>query len=116
MDFKRKIYQEMLNWKKQSSREKALVIEGMRQIGKSYIVEKFANAEYKNVYMFDFRKNIDHRNAFKGSFELDQFKKIINTLFKVPYDDNNAVLVFDEIGDSPDARAAIKYIIVLFMF
>ena len=110
MELKRKIYQKMLDWKNKGER-KALIIEGLRQIGKSYIVEKFAAAEYRRAYYFDFRKNQEHRDAFKGSFNLVNFKLIISTLFSTNYDENDAVLIFDEIGDSPDARAAIKYIL-----
>lgn len=111
MELKRKVYDKMLEWKKNPSRHKALIIEGLRQIGKSYIVEKFAKEQYDNAYFFDFRKNANHRDAFKGSFNLNDFKTVISVIFGRSYDDSNGVLVFDEIGDSPDARAAIKYII-----
>ena len=111
VNLRRKIYDEMLEWKKEQSRHKALVIEGLRQIGKTYIVEKFVESEYKDIYYFDFRKNEEHRNAFKSSFNLNEFKMIIVSLFNKEYDDKDAVLVFDEIGDCADARAAIKYIL-----
>lgn len=110
LDFKRKIYQQMLAWKEKRIR-KALVIEGLRQIGKSYIVERFAKENYENVYAFDFRKYESHRKMFAGSFDLKAFKEDLFILFNKKYDDHNAVLIFDEIGDSPDARAAIKYIL-----
>ena len=45
---KRKIYDKLLDWKKTSSRECALLIDGARRVGKSYIVEEFAKAEYKS--------------------------------------------------------------------
>ena len=54
MIFKRKIYEKLLDWKKNASGEKALMIEGARRIGKSTIVEEFAKAEYK---MTDDHKN-----------------------------------------------------------
>ena len=51
MEFKRKIYSQMMEWKKSKER-KALVIEGLRQIGKTYIVNKFAKENYKVVYWY----------------------------------------------------------------
>lgn len=110
MDLKRKIYTEISKWKSKGER-KALIIEGLRQIGKSYIVEKFAKENYSNVFLFDFRKYKAHRDIFKGEFDLNAFKEDLFVLFHKPFDDENAVLVFDEIGDSADARGAIKYIL-----
>ena len=110
MDFKRKIYDQMLEWKSRKPKQ-ALVIEGLRQIGKSYIVNKFALENYEHIYSFDFRQYESHRLAFKKSFSLNDFKDSLFIIFGEEYNDNNAVLVFDEIGDCPDARAAIKYIL-----
>ena len=111
MNLRRKIYDKMMQWKDEKKRHKALIIEGMRQIGKSYIVEKFAKEQYKKRIFFDFRSNVSHRDIFKGDFDLKTFKTNIVVLTGEEYDDSDAVLVFDEIGDSPDARAAIKYLI-----
>lgn len=110
MDFKRKIYDQMKQWKDRKPKQ-ALIIEGLRQVGKSYIVNKFAMDNYASVYSFDFRQYESHRLAFKNSFSLNDFKDALFVLFGKEYNDNNAVLVFDEIGDCPDARAAIKYIL-----
>ena len=46
--FKRKIYETLVNWKKNDSKECALLIDGARRVGKSFIVEEFAKAEYKS--------------------------------------------------------------------
>lgn len=110
MDLKRKIYDKMLEWKK-SNPKQALIIEGLRQVGKSYIVNKFALDNYDNVFYFDFRQHESHRLAFKNSFSLEDFKDSLFIIFGKEYNDKNAVLIFDEIGDCPDARAAIKYIL-----
>ena len=49
MVFKRKIYQKMLAWKRESQGETALLIEGARRVGKSTIVREFATMEYYHV-------------------------------------------------------------------
>ena len=51
---KRKIYQQLLDWKKKRNGEVALLVEGARRIGKSYIVEEFAKNEYESYILIDF--------------------------------------------------------------
>ena len=51
---KRKIYQQLLDWKKNRKGEVALLLEGARRIGKSYIVEEFAKNEYESYILIDF--------------------------------------------------------------
>ena len=53
---KRKIYQQLLDWKEKRNGEVALLIEGARRIGKSYIVEEFAKNEYELYILIDFNK------------------------------------------------------------
>ena len=50
---RRKIYQELLQWKQRNG-ESALLVQGARRVGKSYIVEAFAKAEYKSYILIDF--------------------------------------------------------------
>ena len=47
---KRKIYQQLLDWKGKRNGEVALLVEGARRIGKSYIVEEFGKNEYENIF------------------------------------------------------------------
>lgn len=53
---KRKIYNELLEWKQKFSTKEALLVEGARRIGKSYIVEEFARNEYRSYMLIDFSK------------------------------------------------------------
>ena len=52
--FKRKIYEKLLEWKRESDGETALLVEGARRVGKSTIVEEFAKREYKSYVFIDF--------------------------------------------------------------
>ena len=54
MEIKRKAYSSLLEWKNRKN-HKPLIVEGLRQVGKSYIVSKFAHENYKNVIVYDFR-------------------------------------------------------------
>ena len=51
---KRKIYQRMLDWKQNSQGTSALMIEGARRVGKSYIVEEFGRKEYDSYILINF--------------------------------------------------------------
>ena len=80
--FKRKIYETLLEWKKDDSRDCALLIDGARRVGKSFIVEEFAKAEYKSYVIIDFTKT-DRR--IKGLFQnylsrLDTFFSYLSAL------------------------------------
>ena len=62
---KRKIYDSLLAWKAHDSTRVALLIDGARRVGKSYIVEEFAKNEYKSYILIDFNKaNPDIRRLF----------------------------------------------------
>ena len=61
---KRKIYSKLAEWKQQEQGRVALLIDGARRVGKSYIVKKFAQNEYKTHIIIDFNK------ASKDIFEL----------------------------------------------
>ena len=52
----RKIYKKLLEWKQQSNGKSALLIDGARRVGKSYIVKQFAEKEYKSYILIDFNK------------------------------------------------------------
>ena len=72
---KRKIYEKLLDWKTHHAQKFALLIEGARRVGKSYIVEAFARAEYEHHLIIDFAKA---RPAVKKIFDdylddLDEF-------------------------------------------
>lgn len=110
---KRKIYNELLEWKNNRSGETALLIEGARRIGKSYIVEKFAKTEYDSCLIIDFNK------ADKIIWKwFDVYLDNLDTLFEnlqihygVRLQPRRSVIVFDEVEMCPRARAAIKYLV-----
>lgn len=81
MLFKRKIYDKLIEWKKDGEGEKALLIEGARRIGKSTIVEEFAKREYKSYLLIDFN---DASDVVKDAFRLylvEQQQDETKTLF-----------------------------------
>ena len=76
MIFKRKIYTEMVEWKKQWQGKYALLVKGARRVGKSTIVQEFAKNEYRSHILIDFSiasKQVDE--IFDDIMDLDYFCK-----------------------------------------
>lgn len=107
--FKRKIYNQVLEWKNSPIHNSALLIEGARRVGKSTIVEEFAKNEFKDNYiMVDFRKESkDVKELFDSLKDLnDFFRKFFLSQNKVLK--NGGLIIFDEVQFCPKAREAIK--------
>ena len=110
MDFDRKIINEFTLWKDSlTSKRKALVIKGLRQIGKTFIVKKFAKENYENVVFIDFKKEPRMKKCFDIDLNVDDL--IMNISANKPdaiFIPNKTVLIFDEIQECSAARTSIK--------
>ena len=112
MVFKRKIYQKMLAWKRESQGETALLIEGARRVGKSTIVREFAKNEYKSYAIFDFSKATKGEKAlFDDLSDMDYFFSRLRVLKDVTLYERESVIIFDEVQKYPIARQAIKALV-----
>ena len=110
--FKRKIYQKMLDWKRESQGETALLIEGARRVGKSTIVREFAKNEYKSYVIFDFSKATKGEKAlFDDLSDMDFFFSRLRVLKNIALYERETVIVFDEVQKYPIARQAIKTLV-----
>ena len=110
---KRKIYKKLIEWKENSNGKTALLIDGARRVGKSYIVEKFAKENYKSFTVIDFNKvSEDVKNLFEYYLnDLDTLFLYLSNYFNVTLYERNSLIVFDEVQLYPKARSAIKYLI-----
>ena len=110
---KRKIYDELLRWKNESAPETALLIEGARRVGKSWIVEEFAKHEYRSFILIDFNKAPKAvTDVFENDLEdLDVFFRKLSEYYGVRLYEGETLFVFDEVQEFPRARAAIKYLV-----
>lgn len=110
---KRKIYTELINWKKDRSVRTALLIDGARRVGKSYIAEKFAKEEYKTYILIDFnRVGNDVKELFEHYLnDLDTFFIYLSAYYNVSLYEHESLIIFDEVQLFPRARAAIKYLV-----
>lgn len=110
--FKRKIYDEILEWKEKRSDKYALLIKGARRVGKSTIVEEFAKKEFKSYILIDFAhtsKSIIE--LFDDTYDLDFFFLQLQQLTGIKLYEKESVIIFDEVQLLPKARQAIKYLV-----
>ena len=110
---RRKVYNELLLWKEKYSNKEALLIDGARRVGKSWIVEEFAKNEYDTYILIDFANTT---KAIKQLFidyagNLDAFFMNLMLETGVKLYPGKSLVVFDEIQNFPPAREAIKYLV-----
>ncbi len=107
-EFKRKIYNEISKWNKDENKV-PLIVDGLRQVGKSYIVNKFAHDNYENVITYDFRHSKGLRLIFEGNIDVDSIIRKSAPYFPgVQFIPHKTILIFEEIGDCPLARTSLK--------
>ena len=113
MVLKRKIYDELVAWKKHSNGTSALMIDGARRVGKSFIVEKFAKAEYRSYILIDFgRAPKDVLDLFvNDSADLDIFFAKLSAYYSTVLHRRESLIIFDEVQQYPRARQLIKYLV-----
>lgn len=107
--FKRKIMSEFESWKNSGGKKKALVVKGLRQIGKTYSVMEFAKSHYENVVYVNFKENETAKKIFDSDLNVNRI--IIDLSALIPsshFEENNTVIIFDEIQECANARSSIK--------
>ena len=105
---KRKIETYLADWKK-SENKKPLVIKGIRQCGKTYIVRKFAKENYESVIYMNFILEPDKKSAFAGNIDVDTI--ILNLSALIPgsrFIKGKTCIILDEIQECKEARTALK--------
>ena len=110
---RRKIYDQLVQWKREKDGTTALMIEGARRVGKSYIAEEFARNEYDSYILIDFSKA---PKRVKGWF--DEYLEDVDTLlqniqlhYKKQLTPRRSLIIFDEVQKCPRAREAIKSLV-----
>ncbi len=110
---RRKIYDELLVWKQKDNGQTALLIDGARRVGKSYIAELFARQEYKSYILIDFGNApqdildlFDHESS-----DLDLFFAKLGAFYSTVLHRRESLIIFDEVQQFPRARQLVKYLV-----
>ncbi len=105
----RKIIQKMIEWKKQSER-KPLLLDGARQTGKTWAIEKLFGPRYfRRVHTFDFRLKPTLHELFIGTLEPEALLKNLSLFLGEDIDTRQDLIFFDEIGECQRAVDSLKY-------
>ena len=105
---RRKISDELLKWKNISDK-KCLLIKGARQVGKTFIVNDFAEKNYENYIYINFELNKGMKNVFEGDLDVDSLVRNLSIRFpKIKFEPGNLLIFLDEIQSCPNARVSLK--------
>ena len=107
---KRKIEKQLLEWKNKKDKM-CLVVKGARQVGKTYIIDKFAKENYKHYIYMNFDETPSYNKIFDGDLDpetlIKQITVNIPNIYLVP---NETIIFLDEIQNCPRARTALKFL------
>lgn len=105
----RKTLNKLLKWKEKKNR-KPLLMTGVRQCGKTYIIKEFGKSEFEDMAYFNFDGNTGLQSIFDYDFDVE---RIVEELAHVVYEkkiiSGKTLIVFDEIQDCPRAIQSLKY-------
>ena len=109
---KRKIYKELLNWKKSKDKE-CLLIMGARQTGKTTTVQEFGKKEYDSFIEINFLENPSLKNIFYGDLNSEEiYKRISVYIPNVELVEGKTLIFLDEIQKCASARTALKFLAI----
>ena len=112
MIFKRKAYDELINWKRNYADNYAVLLEGARRVGKSTIAENFGENEYKSYILIDFSRNDDNIiKCFDDIGNLNLFFLRLQAETGITLYEHESLIIFDEVQLFPKARQAIKHLV-----
>ena len=105
----RKIIKDLLEWKNQK-RKMCLVVKGARQVGKTFIIDKFAKENYKHYIYINFDERPAYKAIFDGDLDIESLIKKMS--LRIPNAEliaNETIIFLDEIQNCPNARTALKF-------
>lgn len=107
---RRKIYDKLLAWKNNKGKKDAILLRGVRQCGKTYIVREFGKSEYKNFIEINFIERPDMQAVFSGNLDVDNMVQQIKlSMPGCQFIPGETLLFLDEIQDAPNARTSLKF-------
>lgn len=104
----RLVLQQLIEWKNSKDR-KPLILNGARQVGKTWLLREFAKREYKQEAYIVCRKNELARQLFSQDFDVDRILRGLRALTSVDITPHDTLIILDEVQDIPEAIEALKY-------
>lgn len=104
----RRLLQKLSAWKKSSYR-KPLLLKGVRQVGKTWILKEFGRRYYENVAYFNFDKDTEYKQFFETTKNVDRILPNLMMASKQRIVPERTLIILDEIQDCPDVINSMKY-------
>ena len=105
---KRKVYNELINWKNSAS-FKPLMVLGVRQCGKTYIIEEFCKNEFKNYKKINLLYNTDVIKLYMSNDSSEKKYNDLKLLLNFDFEKEDSVLFIDEIQECEELISELKY-------
>ena len=106
---KRKITQQLIDWK--TSSEKAMLVTGARQIGKSYAIREFAKQEYQTYVEINLYDNKAATKALLTASSMDDFLSRLSLFAQTDMIPGNTLIFIDEVQEAPDIMTMVKFLV-----
>lgn len=106
---RRKIYNKFLEWKSNDENKKPLMVLGVRQCGKTYVIKDFCKNEFENVCVINLLERDDIIELFSRPINSEEKYNILKTMLNYDIEDENTVLFIDEIQESEDLISQLKF-------
>ena len=104
----RNLFKDLERWKNKKNR-KPLIIQGARQVGKTWIMKEFGNRYYKNMVYINFDNNEVMKKVFEIDFDISRIVAAIKIENGGEFVPEDTLIIFDEIQEAPKALASLKY-------
>lgn len=108
MNIQRNIISQLLDWKK-STRRQPLILQGARQIGKSWAVQEFGRLHYEHIAIFNFDRQPELSSVFQQTKDVKRILQDLSFYTGVPIEAGRTLIFFDEIQECQEALNALKY-------
>ena len=107
-DMKRLIINQLISWKENSQR-KPLILNGARQVGKTYILKAFGKLHYRNVAYVNLDSQKELAKVFEQDFNVTRIIRSLSAFLNIHIEPQHTLIVLDEVQECPAALHALKY-------
>ncbi len=108
MEINRDVFSKLKEWKENPYR-KPLLLQGARQVGKSWVLKKFGKTEFKNVVVFNFDGQSELKSFFAKTKDVQRIIQYLTVISGVKIEPHRTLIIFDEVQECNDALNSLKY-------
>ena len=102
------ILNDLIKWKNSKYR-KPLILKGVRQVGKTWILKEFGDRYYENIAYFNFDENPEYKQFFQTTKDINRILQNLMLISGYKIIAEKTLIVFDEIQDAPEVINSLKY-------